>query len=143
MNLMTLKYLGFVNIDVLNNVEHLSENNIESFLLLKKNFWIGAFVTQDKGLKTVVMTGIDIREFIEISNMDKHETFLPSINRILIFIEAFIQRCSCRACCDGMLWICRGAPVVKCGFSKVTLQLYWNHLWMWIFCYVAVVHLHS
>ena len=43
------KYLGFLIIDVLNNVD-LSENDIESFLRHIENFWIRTLVTQHKGL---------------------------------------------------------------------------------------------
>ena len=45
-----IKYLGFLIIDVLNNVDDLSENDIESLLLQKENFWIGTLVTEYKGL---------------------------------------------------------------------------------------------
>ena len=44
------KYLGFLIIDVLNNVDDLSENDIESFLLHIEKFWIRTLVTQHKGL---------------------------------------------------------------------------------------------
>ena len=44
------KYLGFLIIDVLNNVENLSRDDIEALLLQKENFWIGTLVTQHKGL---------------------------------------------------------------------------------------------
>ena len=43
-------YLGFLIVDVLKNVEHLSENDIESLLLQKGNFWIGTLVTENKEL---------------------------------------------------------------------------------------------
>ena len=42
--------LGCLNIDVLNNVDDLSENDIASLLLQKENFWIGTLMTQNKGL---------------------------------------------------------------------------------------------
>ena len=42
------KYLGFLIINVLHNVEHLSENDTESLLLQKENFWIKTLVTQHK-----------------------------------------------------------------------------------------------
>ena len=42
--------LGCLNIDVLNNVDDLSENDIDSLLLQKENFWIGTLMTQHKGL---------------------------------------------------------------------------------------------
>ena len=44
------KYLGFLIIEVLNNVEYLSRNDIESLLLQKENFWIGTLANQHKGL---------------------------------------------------------------------------------------------
>ena len=66
--------LGCHNIDVLNNVDDLSENDIDSLLLQKENFWIGTLMTQHKGLN-VVMMGIDNREFIEICDVWKYETF--------------------------------------------------------------------
>ena len=47
---LPIKYLGFLIIDVLNNVDDLSESDIESLLLQKENFWIRALVTQHKGL---------------------------------------------------------------------------------------------
>ena len=40
----------------------------------KENFWIGTLVTQIKD-QTVDMTGIEIRQFIEICNTSKYETF--------------------------------------------------------------------
>ena len=43
-------YLGFLIVDVLKNVEHLSENDIENLLLQKGNFWIGTLVTENKEL---------------------------------------------------------------------------------------------
>ena len=42
------KYFGFLISDVLNNGDDLSENDIESLLLLKENFLIGTLVTQHK-----------------------------------------------------------------------------------------------
>ena len=54
MNVMILMFhlmtFDFVITDVLNNAEHLSENDIESLLLQKEKFWIGALKTQHKGL---------------------------------------------------------------------------------------------
>ena len=44
------KSLGFLIIDVLNKVEHLSENNNERLLLQKENFWTGTLVTPHKEL---------------------------------------------------------------------------------------------
>ena len=44
------KYLGFLIIEVLKNVQYLSRNNIESLLLQKENFWIGTLANQHKGL---------------------------------------------------------------------------------------------
>ena len=44
------KNLGFLIIDVLNNVDNLTRDDIESLLLQKENFWIGTLVTQHKGL---------------------------------------------------------------------------------------------
>ena len=38
------KYFGFLIIDVLNNVDDLSGNDIDSLLLQKENFWIGTLV---------------------------------------------------------------------------------------------------
>ena len=46
---LPFKYLGFLII-VLNNVDDLSENDIQSLRLQKENFWIGTFVTQHKEL---------------------------------------------------------------------------------------------
>ena len=46
----TFRYLNFSIIDVLNNVEYFSQNDIESLLLQKENVWIGSLVTQHKGL---------------------------------------------------------------------------------------------
>ena len=43
-----IKYLGFVMIDVLNNVEHFSENDNGCLLLHKENFWTGTLVNQHK-----------------------------------------------------------------------------------------------
>ena len=43
-------YPGFLIVDVLKKVEHLSENDIESLLLQKGNFWIGTLVTENKEL---------------------------------------------------------------------------------------------
>ena len=48
---LPFKYLGFL-IVVLNNVDDLSENDIESLLLQKENFWIGTLVTHQKGLNS-------------------------------------------------------------------------------------------
>ena len=42
------KYLGFLIINVLHNVEHLSENDTESSLLQNENFRIKTLVTQHK-----------------------------------------------------------------------------------------------
>ena len=42
------KYLGFLIIEVLNNAEYLSRNDIESLLLQKENFWIGTLATNRK-----------------------------------------------------------------------------------------------
>ena len=47
---LPFKCLGFLIIGVLNNKDDLSENDIESLLLQKENFWIGTLVTQHKGL---------------------------------------------------------------------------------------------
>ena len=47
---LRFKKLDFLIINVLNNVDDLSENDIESLLLQNKNFWIGTLATQHKGL---------------------------------------------------------------------------------------------
>ena len=44
------KHLGFIIMDVLNNVDSLSRDDVEELLLQKENFWIGTLVTQHKGL---------------------------------------------------------------------------------------------
>ena len=43
---LPFKYLGFLIIDVFSNVDDLSENDIESLLLQKGNFWIENLVTK-------------------------------------------------------------------------------------------------
>ena len=44
------KYPSFLVIDVLSNVENLSENHTEGLPFQTENFWIGYLVTHDKGL---------------------------------------------------------------------------------------------
>ena len=47
---LPFKYLGFLIIDVLNNVDDSPENDIDRLLLQKENFWVGTLVTQHKRL---------------------------------------------------------------------------------------------
>ena len=42
--------LRLIIVDVLNNVDHFSSDEIEDLLLQKQQFWIGTLVTQRKGL---------------------------------------------------------------------------------------------
>ena len=46
----TFSNLKFIIVDVVNNAELLSSENLESILLEKEKFWIGTLVTQHKGL---------------------------------------------------------------------------------------------
>ena len=46
----TLRNIGFVIVDVINNTEQLSQEKIDSILLQKEKFWIGTLVTQHRGL---------------------------------------------------------------------------------------------
>ena len=45
-----LKYLKFVIVDRLNNVDDLSVNEIDQLLLEKEKLWIGMLLTQHKGM---------------------------------------------------------------------------------------------
>ena len=47
------KLLAYLIIDVFNSVERLSENDIESLLLQKENFWNANLVIQHKGLGSI------------------------------------------------------------------------------------------
>ena len=47
----TFKNLNFIIVDVVNNVDHLNETEIDDILLQKEKFWIGTLVTQHHGLK--------------------------------------------------------------------------------------------
>ena len=43
-----------------------------------------------------------------------------------------------RRCSENMQQIYRRTPMSKCDFSKVALQLYWNHISVWVFsCHFA------
>ena len=42
--------LRFIIIDVLNNVDNFSSDEIDDLLIQKEQFWIGTLVTQHKGL---------------------------------------------------------------------------------------------
>ena len=46
----TLRNFKFVIVDVVNNTEKLSKEDVDSLLLEKEKFWIGTLVTQHKGL---------------------------------------------------------------------------------------------
>ena len=46
----TLKNLYFIIVDVVNNTENLTKNELEEILLKKEKFWIGTLVTQHQGL---------------------------------------------------------------------------------------------
>ena len=46
----TLWNFKFVIVDVVNNTEKLSKEDVDSLLLEKEKFWIGTLVTQHKGL---------------------------------------------------------------------------------------------
>ena len=47
---LPFEYLDFLIIDVLNNADDLSENDIQSLQLQKENFWIKTLVIQHKRL---------------------------------------------------------------------------------------------
>ena len=55
-------------------------------------------------------------------------------------IGAFIKGCS-----ENMQQIYRRAPMLKCDFNKVVLELYWNHTSAWMFsckfCCIFLEHL--
>ena len=42
--------LLFIRVDILNNVDYFSSDEIDDFLLQKEQFWLGTLVTQSKGL---------------------------------------------------------------------------------------------
>ena len=44
------RYLRFILVDVVNNTENLSVEEVDNLLLQKEKFWIGTLVTQHKGL---------------------------------------------------------------------------------------------
>ena len=39
-----------------------------------------------------------------------------------------------KRCSENLQQIYRRTPMPKCDFSKVTLQLYWNHTSAWVVC---------
>ena len=45
-----LKYLGLIILDKLNNIDNLSQSEIDALLLSKEKFWIGTLITQHKGM---------------------------------------------------------------------------------------------
>ena len=45
-----LKYLRFIILDKLNNIDNLSQSEIDALLLSKEKFWIGTLITQHKGM---------------------------------------------------------------------------------------------
>ena len=45
--------LRFIIVDILNNVDHLSSDEIDNFLLQKEQFWIDTLVTQRNGLNEI------------------------------------------------------------------------------------------
>ena len=45
--------LRLIIVDILNNVDHLSSDEIDDLLLRKEQFWIGALVTQHKWLNEI------------------------------------------------------------------------------------------
>ena len=45
-----LSNLRFIIVDIINNVDHPSFDEIDDLLLQKEQFWKGAFATQHKGL---------------------------------------------------------------------------------------------
>ena len=45
-----VNYIRFIIVDVLNNIENLSKEEIDKMLLQKEKFWIGTLITQHKGL---------------------------------------------------------------------------------------------
>ena len=46
----SLSNLRFIIVDIVNNTEHLDQNEIDNILLQKEKFWIGTLVTQHQGL---------------------------------------------------------------------------------------------
>ena len=56
------------------------------------------------------------------------------------FLEVFLQKQQSRGflkkrCSENMKQIYRITPMPECNFSKVALQLYWNHTSAWVFSY--------
>ena len=56
------------------------------------------------------------------------------------FLEVFLQKQQSRGflkkrCAKNMQQIYRITPMPECNFSKVALQLYWNHTSAWVFSY--------
>ena len=45
-----IKYLRFIILDVVNNINLLSQTKLDELLLAKEKFWIGTLVSHHKGM---------------------------------------------------------------------------------------------
>ena len=61
-------------------------------------------------------------------------------------INSFLQKQPSRSvlrkrCSENIQQIYKRAPMPKCDFDKVGLQLYWNHTSAWVFSAVNLLHI--
>ena len=66
---------------------------------------------------------------------------LAAVTQNCSFKQVSKKYAALKRCSENMQHIYRKTPMLKCDFTKVTLQLYWNHSSVWVFsCNFSYFH---